>query len=165
MNSQRTTSGQQADTNKNVKNDKNVKEYTLVETWNSFAETNKLSKVLKVTDKRLSHIKKRMLEKEFNFEEILAKVSQSDFLLGKKTDWKIDFDFIVTSKNNYIKILENKYQNNGKSVNIPESGGKDELMTFYKSQSITEDFDTWWQKYYTYNSGTARYSKKQFIKN
>ena len=50
-------------------------------------------------------------------------------------------------------------------ANIPESGGKDELMTFYKSQTITEDFDTWWQKYYTYNSGTARYSKKTFIKN
>ena len=63
-------------------------------------------------------------------------------------------------------IYENK--NNGKSnskSDIPEYGNQEELLTFHKSNNIPDSFDFWWQKFYTYNSGTKIYTKKQFIKN
>lgn len=43
-------------------------------------------------------------------------VAESDYLCGKKVDWKADFDWIFVPKN-FIKILENNYKNieNGNS--------------------------------------------------
>lgn len=41
---------------------------------------------------------------------VFTNVSKSDYLMGKKVDWKADFDWIITPKN-FIKILENKYKN------------------------------------------------------
>lgn len=48
---------------------------------------------------------------------VFGNVAQSDYLTGKKVEWKADFDWIFTPKN-FIKILENKYKNidNGKST-------------------------------------------------
>jgi hypothetical protein len=37
-------------------------------------------------------------------------VAESDYLCGKKVEWKADFDWIFVPKN-FIKILENKYKN------------------------------------------------------
>ena len=34
----------------------------------------------------------------------------SDFLMGVKTDWKMDFDFLIT-KSKMLKIIEGKYDN------------------------------------------------------
>ena len=36
--------------------------------------------------------------------------SRSDFLMGVKTDWKMDFDFLIT-KSKMLKIIEGKYDN------------------------------------------------------
>jgi len=88
-----------------------------VDTWNFFANHYKLPKVMKLTEARKSHIKQRLAEDEFNLEQILRKVEKSDFLLGKKTEWNVDFDFIFSSKNNYIKILEGKYDGRNKQSN------------------------------------------------
>lgn len=41
---------------------------------------------------------------------VFKNVSQSDYLCGKKVEWKADFDWIFVPKN-FIKILENKYKN------------------------------------------------------
>lgn len=41
---------------------------------------------------------------------VFRNVAQSDYLVGKKVEWKADFDWIFVPKN-FIKILENKYQN------------------------------------------------------
>ena len=85
------------------------------EQWNSFAKEFNLPEIIKLSDKRKSSIKQRMQEKEFVLREIFERIRGSDFLLGNKTDWKIDFDFIFCSRNNYLKVLEGKYQNNGNS--------------------------------------------------
>lgn len=107
---------------------------SIVEIWNDFAKQNNLTKIIKLTDKRLSNVKSRLEEKEFDLGLIFDNIKKSNFLLGKNKDgWKIDFDFIFSSKNNYIKILEGKY--NGKQQGITES----ELYDFAKS--IADDPD------------------------
>lgn len=81
--------------------------------WNDFAKENNLTAIRTITDTRKAHIKNRFKEKEFSLAEILEKIRGSDFLLGKVKKWKVDLDFIIKSKDNYIKILEGKYD--GKS--------------------------------------------------
>jgi hypothetical protein len=41
---------------------------------------------------------------------VFRNVAQSDYLVGKKVEWKATFDWIFIPKN-FIKILENGYQN------------------------------------------------------
>lgn len=103
--------------------------------WNKFAEKYNLPQVLKLTPVRKSHIKKRSKEPEFNLPIILQKITESDFLLGKKTDFKANFDFVFGSRNNYIKILEDKYRGNN-GTNKP-SVTESELRDF--SESILND--------------------------
>lgn len=77
--------------------------------WNDFAKQNNLSQVMKITDKRKSAILSRNAEPEFNLDAIFEQIKKSAFLLGETTSWKVDFDFVFCSRNNYIKILEGKY--------------------------------------------------------
>jgi hypothetical protein len=81
--------------------------------WNEFAKLNNLDEILKLSDKRKAGIKSRLKEKDFDFDKILDNISKSNFLLGKVKNWKVTFDWIFTHKDNYIKILENNYTNNG----------------------------------------------------
>jgi hypothetical protein len=83
----------------------------VINSWNAFAEMKNLPKFTKLTDKRESHLTKRINEKEFNFDNILEHIEKSDFLLGLKTEWKVDLDFIIKNSDNYLKILEGKYNN------------------------------------------------------
>jgi hypothetical protein len=73
-----------------------------------------LSQVTKITAFRISAIKKVL---ETNTLEdigtVFTNVSQSDYLNGKVVSWKADFDWIFKPEI-FIKILENKYKNNGK---------------------------------------------------
>jgi len=89
----------------------------IVGLWNAYAEKNSLSLVNIVSDKRAKCIKARLEEKEFDFHAIMQKVIHSNYLLGRVVDWKVNFDFIFCSKNNYIKILEGNYDNKTKSDN------------------------------------------------
>lgn len=91
-----------------------------VDTWNFFANHYGLSTVLKLTDARKAHVKERLKEKEFNLEQILRKVEKSEFLLGKQGKWKCSFDFIFSSKNNYIKILEGNYDGRNKQIDYQD---------------------------------------------
>lgn len=78
--------------------------------WNNFAETSGLKKIIKLTELRKTGIKQRLKEKEFDLNLIFEKIKQSKFLLGDNNrNWKVDFDFIFCSKNKYLKILEGKY--------------------------------------------------------
>jgi hypothetical protein len=96
-------------TNKNDKNVKNDKEYNIYAQWNEFAVNNHLAQILQLSDKRRSAINKRLSEKEFDMAKIFELIKMSDFLLGKKGDWKVTFDFVFCSTTNYLKILEGKY--------------------------------------------------------
>lgn len=81
-----------------------------VDLWNLFADTYKLQKVKFLNDKKKKKFITRTTEQAFDFIEILAKIKSSPFLKGNnQNDWKVDFDFIINSENNYIKILEGKY--------------------------------------------------------
>lgn len=85
--------------------------------WNQFASQSGLSSVIKLSKKRESGIRSRLSEQEFDLQKIFNEIKQSDFLRGS-TGWRVDFDFVFCSTNNYLKILEGKYQNNGKPQNI-----------------------------------------------
>lgn len=43
------------------------------------------------------------------WEAYFEQASKSDFLMGRKTDWKADFDFLVT-KSKFVKVLEGSYE-------------------------------------------------------
>lgn len=43
--------------------------------------------------------------------ELLLKVEQSDFLAGRKTNFRCNFDWIFCCKTNWIKIVEDYYKN------------------------------------------------------
>lgn len=82
--------------------------------WNEFAERHLLPKVIKGTPRRDAGIKRRIKDPMFDLPAIFKEIEMSDFLLGKKTSWKVDFDFIFLSEHNYIKIMEGKYRNEKK---------------------------------------------------
>lgn len=77
---------------------------------------NKLPQVQKLTDKRKSAMKARI--EEYELSEIgtaFQNVAKSSFLNGDNDrGWTADFDWIM-NPNNFIKIIEGKYNNNGKS--------------------------------------------------
>lgn len=42
------------------------------------------------------------------WEAYFEQASKSDFIMGRKTDWRADFDFLVT-KSKFVKVLEGSY--------------------------------------------------------
>lgn len=114
----------------------------IVKEWNELAERHKLTKVIKITDKRISNIKQRLAEADFNIYHIFQRIEESDFLLGKVKDWRVDFDFIFGSKNNWVKIMEGKYANNKGSIRKPNFVSSEEIadelnQAFSKSRAAT----------------------------
>jgi len=98
--------------NKNEAEKINFKE--IAEIFNSVCYD--LPNVEKITDSRKKSIEK--IVKEYSLEKIgdvFRKVNESDFLSGRKSDWKANFDWILNPKN-FVKILEDNYKNlnNGK---------------------------------------------------
>lgn len=88
----------------------------IVDKWNMFAKSVGIPVVLKITDSRKKHVLSRFTEKDFDFGKILEAIRGSPFCLGEGSKgWKVDFDFVFASRDNYIKILEGKYANNGRS--------------------------------------------------
>lgn len=95
--------------------------------WNQFAKTHGLAEIKGVIkgSTRERHLRARFNEPSFDMEKILEKISKSDFLLGIKTDWKVNFDWVICPSN-YIKILEGNYDNKESSQEIdPLSGESD----------------------------------------
>lgn len=89
--------------------------------YNSLAEKAGLTKVLKLSPQREAHVQARLSEPEFDWPTIQDKIIASDFARGKNDrQWKIDFEFIFESRNNYLKILEGKYDNKGDNPETPE---------------------------------------------
>ena len=111
VNSNRTASEQQVNTNKNIKNIKNEIIYNnIVKIFNE--KCFNLSKIKKVTDKRKKAIDKFLKEyTQEQFEEICIKANESNFLTGKnERGWKADFDFLLRT-DKATSILEGKYDN------------------------------------------------------
>lgn len=129
-NNKGTTKEQQTDTynknnNDNNDNNDNKKEVAIppqkksdfdfnliLNQWNEFSNQNNLQSIIKLSEKRKANVLSRVKENEFDLNLIFEKITESDFLKGNNNrGWKVDFDFIFGSKNNYLKILENKYKN------------------------------------------------------
>ena len=45
-----------------------------------------------------------------HFKTFFERVKRSDFLTGRKTDWRADFDWLIKAAN-FLKTLEGKYDN------------------------------------------------------
>lgn len=76
--------------------------------WN---EKSNLAKIIKLSDTRKKTIKNRIEDfSEEDFYLMIDKVSASDFLQGKTTDWKATFDWCIKSAN-FIKIMEDNFKN------------------------------------------------------
>lgn len=65
------------------------------------------------------------------WEQLFKAVSESDFLCGKKTDWKASFDWIIKPANRQ-KILEGTYRNTQK----PKSNGNPSGPTSYNIEEF-----------------------------
>lgn len=99
--------------------------FLVLDSWNIFAGELGLTKIIKLSDTRISGIKQRMKEKEFQLEKIYERIQRSPFLLGNNDrGWKVDFDFIFCSKTKYLKILEGKYD----GTNSKDSGASPEQL-------------------------------------
>ena len=94
--------------------DKDINTKVFIEKWNSLG----LNKLINIKNKRLKSLKARV--KEYGVDKVLLaieNIKQSDFLKGdNERGWVVDFDWLL-KPNNFIKVLENKYKNNKKTVN------------------------------------------------
>jgi uncharacterized protein YdaU (DUF1376 family) len=94
-----------------------------VKMWNDLAGKHGLAKVQQVTDRRRSSLKARL--KEFGGLEgwaaALEKVEASPFLLGQKTDFRADFDFLLQQKS-FTKLMEGGYSGGGGGGDRPRPG-------------------------------------------
>ncbi len=83
-----------------------------IDLWNIFALTRQLIKQpIRITPKRLKKFNSRIREPGFDFIAVLAAVKKSKFLKGDNDrSWKVGFEFIIESEENYTKILEEKYE-------------------------------------------------------
>lgn len=80
------------------------------ELWNSFAAENKLPVARDFTDQRKSRLKARLKDAGGleGWKRALELVSQSPFLMGRRSDFRADFDFLM-QKSKFVKLLEGGY--------------------------------------------------------
>lgn len=90
-----------------------------IDLWNCWALKYSKPKAEALTDARRQHIRARLREKLFDFIEILARASKSNFILQSTF---FTFDWITDSKNNYVKVLEGNYDNKDLPPATPEAG-------------------------------------------
>jgi hypothetical protein len=79
--------------------------------WNEIANEFNLPLIEKIDGKRLSNLKARI--KKYDIETVLSvmqKIRDSDFLQGKKNDFRATFDFFITASS-FEKIRDGNYNN------------------------------------------------------
>ena len=84
--------------------------------WNSVCVS--LPRIAKITEARRQKIRARLDEFGCQPEEWLTtaetlfkRVQASDFLTGRKTDWKASFDWLFENGKNWVKVTEGNYDN------------------------------------------------------
>jgi hypothetical protein len=82
----------------------------LVKLWNEICG-DILAKVSEITKNRMTHIKTRLRERSLEeWAKIFRKISISSFLTGHgKEGWAASFDWIMSTYDNSVKVLEGKY--------------------------------------------------------
>lgn len=118
--------------------------------WNLFADQYKYKRVKRITQERIEKFKDRLLEPEFDFIEILTKVSKSTWI--NKAKW-FDFDWIIQKPKNYLGILEGKYDEPFKDESLQPSIkngsaiNRMELVDKLKTEIIFGEHDHLFDKY------------------
>lgn len=82
----------------------------VIDEWNKLQQFG-IQPIARMTARRTQMLKARI--REYGMDKVmeaLKNVQNSDFLMGKKTDFMINFEWFV-KPNNFLKILENKYHN------------------------------------------------------
>lgn len=105
---------------------KEVKEF--VNLYNSIVV--RLSKVETISNTRSLKVKARLKNLEIDkWREVFEKMEASDFCCGiNKNNWKASFDWIIANDNNYVKVLEGKYDNKKGAYNVNNSSSLNELQ-------------------------------------
>lgn len=87
-----------------------------VNIYNQVAENVGLPKCQLLTDQRKKSLEQRLKDAGGieGWKLACEKLENSDFLIGKKTDWKASFDFMLQKKS-FIKLMEGSYQNHESS--------------------------------------------------
>lgn len=87
------------------------------------AECTTLPRVMKLNDKRKTHLSARWREVDADskfenaddgieiFRTIFKRVNASDFLSGRAKDWHATFDWLTDSSTNFLKVCEGHYDN------------------------------------------------------
>ncbi len=118
--------------------------------WNLFADQYKYKRVKRITQERIEKFKARLLEPEFDFIDILTKVSKSTWI--PKAKW-FDFDWIIEKPKNYLGIIEGKYDEPFKDESLQPSIkngsaiNRTELVEKLKTEIIFGEHDHLFDKY------------------
>jgi hypothetical protein len=107
--------------------------------WNRICTS--LPKCSRLTEKRKIHVKARLKERHLaaEWETIFQRIEASPFLTGQNDrSWKADFDWIIKSPDNAVKVMEGKYDGNRQN-SIIGGHGKKEAGEKYKG--IGESFE------------------------
>lgn len=65
--------------------------------------------------RRYRHLKQRLQENSFDFDEICNALLEQDFCWGlNDRTWQADFDWLIKNGENYVKVLEKKFRSNSK---------------------------------------------------
>ena len=88
---------------------KEVKEF--VDLYNSIAI--RLPKVQKISSNREKKIKARLKNIDLNgWKQVFERCEKSDFCCGvNKNNWTASLDWLISNDNNYVKVLEGRYDN------------------------------------------------------
>lgn len=88
-----------------------VQAIELVETWNEIAAANGLPTVRVLSRDRAIKVRKRIAEHGLDeMKEAIGRLALSDFLAGRKNDYRASFDFILQPKT-LIRLMEGAYDN------------------------------------------------------
>lgn len=102
-----------------------------------------LPKVTKVSDSRKRVINARL--KDVGMEKLLSifdKVHKSDWLCGRKTEWRANFDWVM-KKENFQKIEEGNYDNRDVKPNLGKKiNGQTQLLTVQERKDAN-DWGLW----------------------
>ncbi len=92
--------------------------------WNRIAELHGLPRCQVLTTQRKAAMKARLKDcgGADGWADACRMVSESDFLTGKKTDWKASLDFMLQKKS-FTKILEGAYSNHEAPTRPPKGSG------------------------------------------
>lgn len=140
VNNQRTTSEQRVNTNNNINNINNINnkdiEYSMqniIDAWNNLKITQ--IKSIKPNTNRFKLLNVRV--REYGESEVIKAIEtikHCPFLLGQsQSGWIITFDWFI-KPNNFLKVLEGTYMNNGASDKAKNKNNQN-LQGAYKSVS------------------------------